>query len=1020
MTGIAEHILDGTPEDVIARYESLSALAHESDFGLLDRDIVVIDTETTGLSFTKDELIQIAAARLDRGEIVGWFVTFVDPGKLLSDDIIQLTHISERDLVGAPGPQQALAELVEFAGNATMVAHNAGFDRTFVTRHPEGYPLLENQWIDTLDLSRIALPRLKSHRLIDLVRAFGAPVSTHRADDDVAATCVIYRILLAAVAAMPPSLVRAIADMAPLSEWPTGYVFQQFARETEPRAQDAQPGEGTAGKALFSLRSLRQQRILSLPVRPMRKDADDLAGQLVFPSPEETARAFTEEGVLGRIYKDYEPREEQRQMAQSIAEAFAKGENLVVEAGTGVGKSMAYLVPAVLAARANGITVGIATKTNSLLDQLVFQELPALAAALEQGDSPCGSNAPAHGDEPAAEREGSAEYQSLTWASLKGMTHYPCLRKINRLVEDGPAMRDVAGTPSSQAPALAALLSYIEQSEYSDLDSFKTDYRVLPRFQITATSQECLRRKCPFYGKLCFARGARRRAELADIVVTNHTLLFCNVAADGGLMPSIRHWVVDEAHATEAEARSAFAETLGSEQLLRMAERVAASSGARNVFTRAERAMSGGDVEQLTLFFGLIAKGRSAGETFASAVEDYIPRMKSLLFFDPAKSRGRSRGPAYDHVDIWINKEVRASRTFADVAVSANNLVDASDKLIRSLQDLIGYLEGIDEASVAQRELAALAFDLRAVRNAAEIIFKAAPENYAYQARVHRKKDRLVDEAGALLLDVGGKMNETFYAMTHSVIYTSATLTVGKSFQSFEQAVGLNQSEFSVARELQLDSSYDFDNNMIVYVVKDMPEPGDPAYIDALNDLLVNVHKAQHGSMLTLFTNRREMERCYDAVNPALKEDELRLVCQRYGVSAKGLRDDFLADESLSLFALKSFWEGFDAPGATLRGVVIPRLPFARPTDPLYCERASRDERAWWKYVLPQAVIETKQAAGRLIRKASDHGVLILADKRLVTKSYGKTFLNSLQSRTIRVSTAAEITRSLEAMEKWR
>ena len=154
-------------------------------------------------------------------------------------------------------------------------------------------------------------------------------------------------------------------------------------------------------------------------------------------------------------------------------------------------------------------------------------------------------------------------------------------------------------------------------------------------------------------------------------------------------------------------------------------------------------------------------------------------------------------------------------------------------------------------------------------------------------------------------------------------------------------------------------------------------------------------------------------------MEPALKADNLRLVCQKYGVSVKGLRDDFLADEHLSLFALKTFWEGFDAPGATLKGVIIPKLPFGRPTDPLYCERASRDDRAWWRYVLPQAVIETKQAAGRLIRKSDDHGVLILADKRLVTKRYGKTFLKSLQSCTVRVCTMDEIVASLRLLGMW-
>ncbi|MEF9841404.1 MAG: helicase C-terminal domain-containing protein, partial [Raoultibacter sp.] len=177
----------------------------------------------------------------------------------------------------------------------------------------------------------------------------------------------------------------------------------------------------------------------------------------------------------------------------------------------------------------------------------------------------------------------------------------------------------------------------------------------------------------------------------------------------------------------------------------------------------------------------------------------------------------------------------------------------------------------------------------------------------------------------------------------------------------------------------------------------------DPAYVSVLQKLLIGVHRAQHGSMLSLFTNRKEMEACFNTVQPALKGDDLRVVCQKWGVSVKGLRDDFLADEHLSLFALKSFWEGFDAPGSTLRGVVIPKLPFGKPTDPLSCVRTERDPQAWSHYVLPAAVLETKQAAGRLIRNADDTGCLILADRRLLTKGYGKVFLRSLPSKTIKV-----------------
>ena len=177
-------------------------------------------------------------------------------------------------------------------------------------------------------------------------------------------------------------------------------------------------------------------------------------------------------------------------MAEAVRKAFSSSENLLVEAGTGVGKSMAYLVPAALTARANNIAVGVATKTNTLLDQLVYHELPALEKALRLADP----------DRP-----------SLTYAPLKGFSHYPCLRKIGHIVEEGAQTKLFGNKEQTQAPSLAALLSFIEQTEYDDMDSLKIDYRVLPRRLITTTANDCLRRKCPYFGTSCFVHGSRRR-----------------------------------------------------------------------------------------------------------------------------------------------------------------------------------------------------------------------------------------------------------------------------------------------------------------------------------------------------------------------------------------------------------------------------------------------------------------------------------------------------------------------------
>ena len=674
------------------------------------------------------------------------------------------------------------------------------------------------------------------------------------------------------------------------------------------------------------------------------------------------------------MYEDYETREEQREMALAVHKAISQSCNLAVEAGTGVGKSMAYLVPLVYAAKENGITVGVATKTNALLDQLVHKELPLLSSAL-----------------------------GITYAPLKGFNHYPCLRKVETLINQGPKTIIYKKQPLNQTPSLAALLSFIVQSDYDDIDALKIDYRAIPRKRITTSSAECLRRKCPFFGRSCFVHGAREQAQRCDVVVTNHSLLFWDTRFEGGLLPPIRYWVVDEAHGAEAEARRAFSLSTSSNEIMTLVKRVTADSASVNVLTRVKRSAQAPEEGQ-ALYDALIAKAETTAGAFSIAAEEFCLSAKDLLVFD---QKSRSRG--YEWFDLWLNSEIRTSETYQGVRECARSLYNTLEKLIKATRDLVAYAEQMDDTSSAQRELALVALELRELYETLDIIFFHESDNNVYSVRLNRVKGVLDEVFTVQPLDIGKSLNEFLYPETRSVIYASATLSIDGQFDAFNRAVGFNEADESRAEVLKVESSFDFDTNMHIYVPTDIPEPQDPHYLEALESFLIKLHRAQKGSLLTLFTNRREMEQCFGKVQPALKEDNLRLVCQKWGVSVKGLKDDFLKDEHLSLFALKSFWEGFDAPGSTLKGVVIPKLPFGLPTDPLSCERQQRDDRAWAHYSLPSAVIEVKQAVGRLIRTATDKGIVVLADRRLITKYYGKKFLNSLPSKNISYLTCDEI-----------
>ena len=260
-------------------------------------------------------------------------------------------------------------------------------------------------------------------------------------------------------------------------------------------------------------------------------------------------------------------------------------------------------------------------------------------------------------------------------------------------------------------------------------------------------------------------------------------------------------------------------------------------------------------------------------------------------------------------------------------------------------------------------------------------------------------------------IDIGEALATEWLPEVHTAIFASATMTVSKSFEHFNHAVGLDRIGASTSSSLHLDSSYDFDSNMAVVVAGDIPDPRDrESYLTALERVLVDAHLAMGGSVLTLFTNRRDMEDLYARVEPKMARAGLELNCQQRNSSPRRLRDRFINEPASSLFALKASGRGFDAQrrDAALRHH-SPKLPFSSPTDPLSCERNLREDRAWARYSLPEAVLEVKQAAGRLIRSSTDCGVLILADPRLVTKGYGKKFLTSLPTTSYQRIESAQI-----------
>ena len=952
-------LLPGTPGVIRDRYQSLASRANDTTFGLLEEDIVMLDTETTGLSFRHNELIEIAAARITGREVVERFQTFVHPTGVIPAEIQVLTGITNLDVSNAPSAQEAVAQLAEFVGGQPVVAHNATFERTFIESVPGGTDV-SDIWIDSLALSRIALPRLTSHRLADMAQAFGCDPVTHRAMADVDALCGMWRIMLLALSDLPANVLQQMATMHPDVVWPYRPLVSQLAGE--------QFGN------VLTLKEVRRSLVAQTTGQRRQDVMEDAsratAAQMVEPVSQNVIHdAFMPDGVVASMYDAYEVRPEQVSMAQEVCAALGDSTYRAIEAGTGVGKSMAYLLPAILFAQQNNVTVGVATKTNALTDQLVSHELPALNTAL---------------------------YDKVSYTSIKGYDHYPCLRRTDlATVRELPVDAVEADGRSEQAiaadmlTAIATVLAFASQSPEGDLDALGIRWRYVPKELLTTTPTECVRTRCPYYPNECFVHGARRRAACADVVVTNHSLLLRDIALDNAILPPIRHWVVDEAHSFEQEARRQWALELSAEAANKaFATLGGTSSGVLHALLTQVGALDGA-----TLIAGLLTKSAANVQRASVATADLLANVHELMSL-----AGGTGG--YDSTTLWIDENIRKSDEWHNVENSAAVASTALEQATKSLQEAIDALT--PESPQLASQLADATRSLKDLLEAMRLIVLEPRDSYVYSAELYRAKKRMgYERMTAEKLDVGADLASTWYPEALSVTYASATIAVGENFDHFQHAVGLDLVPKEQQKALRVDSSFDFNHHMSVIVARDMPEPNDRSYLGALEELLFEVHTAMDGSVLTLFTNRREMEQVYKSLQPRLLGAGLDLACQERRSSPRRLRERFMAEEHLSLFALKSFWEGFDAAGSTLRCVVIPKLPFASPRDPLVRERELREPRAWWRYSLPEAVLSVKQAAGRLIRTNTDTGILVLADSRVASKRYGQTFLRALPTDNI-------------------
>jgi len=900
-----------------------------ADRPLTETDFVALDLEFTGTDPQRDEVIEVGAVRFRPGRILETFHRLVNPYRPVPAEVQRLTGITDRDLRQAPPLAVVAGELEAFVGEAPVVGHSIAQDLAFLERRGVAFP---GPALDTYDLAHTLLPR-GEYSLQALARALGvAHMPRHRALEDALATAGVFSALVERLLALDPAVVAELERLATLAGSPLRFLYRSAVKAQEGRPSALGPG---------GLEPALLERRLRVPPSTLRP-----APSPVPVSGEEVEAFFAPDGPLARALPGYEPRPQQAEMARRVARALSEGETLLVEAGTGVGKTLAYLLPAVLYALRNGRRVVVSTHTLNLQEQLAQKDLPALVSALGQ------------------------EAQGLRWAVLKGRNNYLCLRRWARA-------RSAQALAPEEARLLAKTLVWLQETGTGDRAELTLPLRdagVWERLS-AQTGRECPPERGP-----CFLRTARDRAESAHLVIVNHALLMADIAREGGLLPAYDCLIVDEAHNLEEEAtrQLGFALTLD-----RWEEPLEALAGPRGLTTSAVQAYRTSTASEAR---------RTATAEASAGVEEAVARVRTHLqaLFQACGAllqRRREEDRA-----LRVDPTLRAQGGWTRAVQAWENARLALEDLQAGLRRLLLSLEGLESAGLLDydallEDLRGRSADLQDLTARAEEFFTAPRNGYVYWLEMGERGT--VSLHGAPL-EVGPLLRERLFGPRRAVVLTSATLTAGGSFAHIRERLGLEEAE-----EVALGSPFDFRRSALLCVLSDMPEPSAPDYTRALAEAVARLVRVAGGHTMVLFTAYASLRNAREALL-ALEKEGFRVLAQGVDGPPAQLAQRFQEDPRAVLLGTSSFWEGVDLAEGVLKVLVLARLPFAVPTDPIVSARAERYEDPFTQYSLPQAVLRFRQGFGRLVRRQSDRGVVVVMDRRILSRTYGPWFVRSL------------------------
>ena len=940
----------------------------------LDEAWIALDLETTGLSPESDEIIEVGAVKFVGDEEVETFQSFVNPGRQLSDFITDLTGIVQEDVDSAPAFGSVAPRLAVFLGSAPIVGHNVEFDLGFL--RAKGMRL-SNQICDTWELAYVLRPDAKAYGLEGLAGLLSAThINPHRAVDDAQATRQVFVTLVRELADLDEPTLTEMNRLAQRSGWKLRHILNSMnstGTRSRPKIGDIPVGGAPRDRAqlMFGLdtRALSQRLKHDRPLRPNER---------LVPVDRSLVEDMLQSGsVFAEALNNFDERPEQIEMAGAVTDSLNSGGRLIVEAGTGVGKSMAYLLPAAIYAALNNRRVVVSTNTINLQEQLVTKDLPAMLKGM--------ASVPELSD------------LDVHFTQLKGRANYLCVRKWQNLQASD-------SVDETEARMLAKTLRWLQTTETGDRSELNLGHRsaAAPWERLSAQgAQDCISSGGP-----CFLRASREKAAASHIVVVNHALLLSDLAMGGSVIPEYDILIVDEAHHLEDEATRQLGYELPQAAFDDHFQSMIGERGLFNETLSAIRRSASGASRQ-----------KSVEEASAKAALQ-LPqaRERLALLFNGLTSAlfDATEGQQRQNDESRVTSATRSQPVWSELEIAWENADILIAEIGTVLSELHKSLEGLDESNIPGYDglmtevTEATQSNAELRKRLAEFVVNPQDDGIYWATKNSRSQGIILHAAP---LDVGDTLDKLLYSDKESVVLTSATLSTDGNFKHLIERVGFNDAD-----QLLLGSPFNYEDAALLCVPRDMPEPNADDYQRAVNWAVIQAAQSSGGRAMALFTSHASLRACATAIRGPMKSAGINVLAQGVDGTPQQLVSRFLENPETVLLGTSSFWEGVDLAGDALRVLLVARLPFNVPSEPVFAARCEQYENSFNEYAVPQAILKLRQGFGRLIRTKTDRGVAVILDQRILARRYGKAFIQSLPPVTVEPCSMRELP---DKIERW-